>query len=213
MNEAQTRTVCLLIGKPGTEMRGDAGRTEAVVQNRLDDYVFAFDIVIDGERKVRDAHAVMSEVNGMDADELGERIESGVDVFYEMVKYPCAVGCKEVLGLGEVEFGKGRESHAFHVKARSDGPGGGLSHPSSRRRESCRRRRAVRGGRVHARAIPAARMRRKPIQGTTKGSPSTELSARHPSRRFPEFQRAYSIPPFEKTILAKPAGEGKGKFA
>ena len=141
MNEAQTRTACLLLGEPRAEMRGNAGWAEAIVQNRLDDDVVALDVVIDGEREVRNHHAVMPEVDRVYACEINEGIERGVDVLHEVVKYPCAVGGIEVLSLGEVELGKSRESHAFHVTARSDGPLGGLSRPTSRKPESPFRRR------------------------------------------------------------------------
>ena len=211
MNEAQTRTACLLLGEPRAEMRGDAGRAEAVVQNRLDDDVVALDVVIDGEREVRNHHAVMPEVDRVYACEINEGIERGVDVLHEVVKYPCAVGGIEVLSLGEVELGKSRESHAFHVTARSDGPLGGLSRPTSRKPESCRRRRDVRGGQARVRAIPAARMHRKPIQATTKGSPSPELFARHPSRQSFALQLACSISPFA-VIIAKKADAWKAVF-
>ena len=127
----------------------------------------------------------------------------GGDVLHEVVKYPCAVGSIEVLCFHEVEFGKSREAHAFHVTALPDGPRGGLSRPTSRRRESCRRRRDVHGGQARARAIPAARMHRKPLQATTKGSPSPELSARHPSRRFFALRPACSISPFAVSIAKK----------
>ena len=211
MEVAPKRTVCLLFGEPRAEMRGDAGRAEAVVQNRLDDDVVALDVVIDGEREVRNHHAVMSKVDGVYACETGKGIECGGDVLHEVVKYPCAVGGIEVLSLSEVELGKSRESHAFHVTARPDGPIGGLSRPSSRKPESCRRRRDVRGGQARVRAIPAARMHRKPIQATTKGSPSPELFARHPSRQSFALQLACSISPFAVSI-AKKTGEWKMVF-
>lgn len=211
MNEAQTRTACLLLGEPRAEMRGDAGRAKAVVQNRLDDDVVALNVVVDGEREVRNHHAVMTEVDGVYACEINEGIERGGDVLHEVVKYPCAIGGIEVLSLGEVELGKSRKSHAFHVTARPGGPRGGLSRPSSRRRESCRRRRDVRGGQALVRAIPAARKHWKPLQVTTKDSPSPELSARHPSRRFFALQLACSISPFA-VIIAKKAGAWKVVF-
>ncbi len=161
MEVAPKKSACLLLGEPRAEMRGDAGRAEAVVQNRLDDDVVALDVVIDGEREVRNHHAVVSEVDGVYACEISEGIERG------------------------------------------DGPLGGLLRPTSRKPESCLRRRDVRGGQARVRAIPAARMHRKPIQATTKGSPSPELSARHPSRRFFALQLACSISPFAVSIAKK----------
>ena len=108
----------------------------------------------------------------------------------------------DVIAL-DVVLGKSREAHAFHVTARPDGPLGGLLRPTSRKPESCRRRRDVRGGQARVRAIPAARMRRKPIQATTKGSPSPELFARHPSRQSFALQLACSISPFAVSIAKK----------
>ena len=211
MEVAPKRSACLLLGEPRAEMRGDAGWAEAVVQNRLDDDVVALDVVVDGEREVRNHHAVMPEVEGVYACKFSEGIECGGDVLHEVVKYPCAVGSIEVLCFHEVEFGKSREAHAFHVTALPDGPLGGLSRPTSRRRESCRRRRDVHGGQARARAIPAARKHRKPLQATTKGSPSPELSARHPSRRFFALRPACSISPFAVSI-AKKTGACKVAF-
>ena len=209
MEIAPKRTVCLLFGEPRAEMRSDAGRAETVVQNRLDDDVVALDVVIDGEREVRNHHAVMSEVDRVYACETGEGIECGGDVLHEVVKYPCAVGGIEVLSLDEVEFGKGRESHVFHVTVRSFGPSDGTLHRPSHRRGSCLRRTAVRGGRVPAHAIPAACMHLSWTQATTKGSPSPEPSARCPSRRFPAAVPTFSISPFAN-IIAKPAEWRKG---
>ena len=71
MNEAQAR----LLGEPRSEMRGDASRAEAVVKDCFDNYVFAFDVVIDGKRKVRNAHAMVSVMNGMDACVFCKRVE------------------------------------------------------------------------------------------------------------------------------------------
>ena len=106
MEVAPKRTACLLLGEPRAEMRGDAGWAEAVVQNRLDDDVVALDVVVDGEREVRNHHAVMPEVEGVYACKFSEGIERGGDVLHEVVKYPCAVGSIEVLCFHEVEFGQ-----------------------------------------------------------------------------------------------------------
>ena len=106
MEVAPKKSACLLLGEPRAEMRGDAGRAEAVVQNRLDDDVVALDVVVDGEREVRNHHAVMPEVEGVYACKFSEGIERGGDVLHEVVKYPCAVGSIEVLCFHEVEFGQ-----------------------------------------------------------------------------------------------------------
>ena len=71
-------TACGLLGEPRPEMRGNAGRAEAVVQNRLDDDFFTLNVVIDGEREVRNHHAVMSEADRVYAVELREGVERAV---------------------------------------------------------------------------------------------------------------------------------------
>ena len=205
MNEAQAR----LLGEPRSEMRGDASRAESVVENRFDDYVLAFDVVIDGKRKVWNAHAMVSVVNGMDACEISKGVECRSEVRHEVVKNPFAALGIKVLRFDDVEFGKGRESHAFHVPVRSGGPSGGLSRPPSHRRGFCLLRRDARGGRVPARATPAACMHRHRTQATTKGSPSPEPSARRPSRLFPASVPTFAISPFAD-IIAKPTERRKG---
>ena len=66
-----------LLGEARPEMRGDASRAEAVVKYRLYDDVFAFDVVIDGKRKVRNTHAMVSVVNGMDSSESRKGVKCG----------------------------------------------------------------------------------------------------------------------------------------
>ena len=107
--------------------------------------------------------------------------------------------------LGETRSEMRGEPYAFHVIARSGGPEDGLSRPSSHKLESCRRRRAVRVGRVRVHAIQAGHTRRTLFRVTTKDSPSSGFSARRPSRRSFALQRACTISSFADSI-AKNSG-------
>ncbi len=211
MNEAQTRMDCWLFGVLGAEVCGDASRAETIVQDGLYNGIVAFDVIIDGKREMRDAHAMVPKVHGVYAGELGQVGERMVDALHEMVENPCATRRVEILGLDEVELGQGGESYALHVRERSGVLGVGLSLPPSHIQATSPRHKAFRGGQVRVHAKPVACMRTNLIRAKTKYSPSPEPFPRHPSRRFSALWLALNNPP-DADIIPNTDEYGKEAF-
>ena len=166
------------------EVRGDAGRAEAIVQNRLHDDIIALNVVIDGKWEMRHSHAVMPEVDRVDSGEFRKIGERPVDVFHEMVENPGTAGSIEILCLDKVELSKCGKAHPSHLKVLPFGRRGGPSRLPSHRQESCRRRRVSRAAPVPARAMPAARSRWMAIQAMPRDNPSPGLSRSCSSRQL-----------------------------
>lgn len=102
-------------------MGRDAVGTEAVIEDGFHNDIVADDIVVHRKREMRHAHSVVSEVDGMDARGAGQLHECLVDGLHEMPDYPSPVGCVEILGLGEVELGKGGDAGGFTSAGRRRG--------------------------------------------------------------------------------------------
>ena len=67
-----------------TEMSGDSCRAESVVKYGFDHGIIAFDVVVNGKRKVRNAHAVMSIAKRVDSRKLRKVVERIVYTAHEV---------------------------------------------------------------------------------------------------------------------------------
>lgn len=188
------------------EVCRDSGGAETVIQNGVYNCIIALNVIVDGERKVRYTHAMMSVDDWMDARKAGQALERFVKALHEMRDNPIAAAHIEVLSLNEVEFGKGGKSNALHVNGRYRVRQGGLSLLPNRRRELylLRKEPCVVRVRAHAKAgacsllrMPQAPSRDNPLSGSSRRKSCCRSLARRVAwSSFLSVGRDYSIIPY-----------------
>lgn len=200
------------------EVCRDSGGAETVIQNGVYNCIIALNVIVDGERKVRYTHAMMSVDDWMDARKAGQALERFVKALHEMRDNPIAAAHIEVLSLNEVEFGKGGKSNALHVNGRYRVRQGGLSLLPNRRRELYLLRKVpcVVRVRAHAKAgacsllrMPQAPSRDNPLSGSSRRKSCCRSLARRVAwSSFLSDGRDYSIIPYRGGDGIPCGGEG-----
>ena len=184
-------------------MSRDSCWTKAIVKYGLDHGIFAFDVVVYGKREVWYTHAMMPVANGVNSSKLRKIVKRLVDAIHEMIKHPVAVRRIEILRFDEVELGKGCEPNVFHLTEPPFGQQGAPLLQTSRKQGASPLHKASLGEPILVHAMQGECTRPRTFQGTTKDSPSSGLSRRHPSRQLLSSQQACSCFLSSRTIIPK----------
>lgn len=187
-------------------MSRDSCWTKTVVKYSFDHGIFAFDVVVYGKREVWYAHAMMSVANGVDASKLRKVVKRFADAIHEMIQHPLAVRRIKILRFDEIELGKGCKPNVFHFREQPFGRQGAPLLQTSRKLGASPRRKVSLCEPIRVHATQGECTRPKMFQETTKDSPSSELSRRHPFHQLLSSQQACSCFLSSHTIIPKKSG-------